>query len=353
MDCKRIVPIIRHELISNYPEVESGTGIDTPESVLLLQLTAIEMLRFLSQARVDSHYPIYALSIPEVYNTWQWSEKYPGHEELNKYFQHIDKRIDVSKDKLYNTRVTKAVWNDSDHKWCIECENGTRIKATFMNCCLGFAAKRHFPDWPGLEDYRGYICHSSFWPKEGVDLKGKKVGVIGNGATGIQIAQSAARDASELTVFIRTPNTCIPMRQSNLDPKELKADLDTMGYKLGKQRFTTQGGFLYGGKDKNMLDDTPEERDRVLQEGYDAGGFAILFSYNDILLSQEANDYLYNFWAKRTRERISNPEKRDILAPLEAPHPFAGKRPSLEQDYYEQMDKVSQLHQRVERLSAT
>lgn len=90
--------------------------------------------------------PVYALSIPEVYKTWRWTEQYPGAKELQEYFKHVDKCIDVSKDTLYHTRVSKAAWNEQTHKWDIDCDNDTRITSTHMHCCLGFAAKRHFPD---------------------------------------------------------------------------------------------------------------------------------------------------------------------------------------------------------------
>ncbi|KAF7191091.1 Cyclopentanone 1,2-monooxygenase [Pseudocercospora fuligena] len=221
-------------------------------------------------ARVDSQWPVYQLSIQEVFNTFEWKEQYPGSAELQRYFEHTDKVLNISKDTLFHTRVKAATWNDDSHRWHIECDNGTEITSKFMHCCLGFAAKRHFPDWPGFDDFQGYVCHSSFWPKEGIDMRGKRVGVVGNGATGIQIAQESAKDAEHLSVFIRTPNTCIPMNQRPVDP---------------------------------------------------------------------SNRHVYDFWARNVRKRIKDPVKRDILAPVEPLHPFAGKRPSLEQDYYEQMDK--------------
>lgn len=116
-------------------------------------------------ARVDSQYPIYALAIPEVYETWEWTEQYPGSAELQRYFKHIDKVLDISKDTIYNTRVSKASWDEAKNEWHITCDNGTRINTRFMNCCLGFAAKRHFPDWPGLSDYKGScaIALSGLW----------------------------------------------------------------------------------------------------------------------------------------------------------------------------------------------
>lgn len=290
-------------------------------------------------ARVDSGYPVYQLAIPEVYETWQWTEEYPGSQELQRYFQHIDNTLNISKDTIYNTRVGSATWNDSTHKWIVVCDDGTRIATRFLHCCLGFAAKRHFPDWPGLENYQGYVCHSSFWPVEGVDMKGKKMAVVGNGATGIQIAQTAAREAGELGVFIRTPNTAIPMNQQLVDPERAKKDMATLSYRLNTERYQNLAGFLLHGQDKPMKEDTPERREEVFDEAYAQGGFRLLFTYNDILTSAETNRAAYDYWAKRTRARISDPVKRDILAPLEPPHPFAGKRPSLEQDYYEQMDK--------------
>ncbi len=112
-----------------------------------------------------------------------------------------------------------------------------------------------------------------------------------------------------------------------------------MGDKLGRERYLNLGGFIMEGENKNVFDDPPERRDEVLNNCIDKGGFEIIFAYNDILLDTKANRYVYDTLNKRTRARMTNPEKRDILAPVEPPHPFAGKRPSLEQDYYEQMDK--------------
>lgn len=237
-------------------------------------------------ARVDSQYPVYALSIPEVYKTWRWSEQYPGAKELQEYFKHVDKCIDVSKDALYHTRVAKATWNEQTHKWELECDNGTRISATYMHCCLGFAAKRHFGDFEGLDTFKGYMCHSSFWPSDGVDVKGKKVGVIGNGATGVQIAQTTAPEAAELKVFIRTPNTCLPMNQGKVDPQQMEKDLASMHEILTIKRMQNSSGFLYDGTGRALMDDGQEKADQVLKDAFDEGGFRPLFAYTDMLTDE-------------------------------------------------------------------
>jgi cation diffusion facilitator CzcD-associated flavoprotein CzcO len=171
-------------------------------------------------------------------------------------------------------------------------------------------------------------------------MVGKRVGVVGQGATGIQIAQESARDASELTVFIRTPNSAIPMNQRPIDQEQAKKDLE--GYvprKLLKERYRNISGFLYDDPTKKVFDDTPEEREKVWDAAYNRGGFELIFTYADILIDEKANRAMYDYLMRKTRARITDPRKRDILAPLEPPHSFAGKRPSLEQDYYEQLDK--------------
>jgi len=173
----------------------------------------------------------------------------------------------------------------------------------------------------------------------GIDLKDKRVAVVGTGSTGIQIAQESSNEAKSVTVFQRTPNLCLPMRQRKLTKEEQEQAKE--GYpELFKHRLTTFAGFSYDFAEKNTFDDNEEEREKFYQSLWDEGGFQFwLATYKDMLFDKKANDQAYNFWVKKTRERISDPKKRDILAPLKAPHAWGTKRPSLEQDFYEQMDK--------------
>ena len=203
----------------------------------------------------------------------------------------------------------------------------------------GFAAKRYFPDWAGLDKFKGEIHHSSFWPDAGIDVKGKRVAVIGTGSTGVQIAQETAKTARSVTVFQRTPNLSLPMQQKPLTKEEQEKRKPEYP-ELFKYRMTTFAGFQYDYVDKNTFDDSPEEREAFYQARFDNGGFEFwLANYKDLLFDKEANRQAYDFWAKKVRARITDPRKRDILAPLEPPHAFGTKRPSLEQNYYEMLDK--------------
>ncbi|KAI9699549.1 MAG: hypothetical protein M1820_007180 [Bogoriella megaspora] len=290
-------------------------------------------------ARVDTQVPIYEYSLEQVWKDWYWSEKYPGWEELRKYFAHVENKLDIKKDTAFNTRVVGAQWDRDTSRWTVKTEDGRTAHSRYLINAIGFAAKRHFPDWKNLESFKGEMHHSSFWPEAGVDVKGKRVAVIGTGSTGIQIAQETAKEAASVTVFQRTPNLCLPMRQAKLtreEQEQRKKDYPD----IYRNRMTTFAGFEYDFYQRETLDDSPEEREKFYEGLWERGGFEFwLATYKDMLFDKKANDEAYNFWAKKTRARITDPRKRDILAPLNQPHTFGTKRPSLEQNFYEQLDK--------------
>jgi cation diffusion facilitator CzcD-associated flavoprotein CzcO len=139
---------------------------------------------------------------------------------------------------------------------------------------------------------------------------------------------------------VRTPNLCLPMQQQDLTKEEQERRKHGEYQKFFEYRLNTFAGFGYDYVQKNTLDDTPEEREAFYEKMFEAGGFEFwLANYKDLLFDNAANREAYNFWAKKTRARITDPEKREILAPLEPPHAFGTKRPSLEQNYYEMLDK--------------
>ena len=218
-------------------------------------------------------------------------------------------------------------------------ENGKTARSKYLILATGFAAKRHFPDWKGLDTFKGEIHHSSFWPEGGVDFSGKKVAVVGTGATGIQLSQEVAKTAKEFTLIQRTPNLCLPMKQRKMtkdEQEERKAVYD----KLFQERLGTFAGFPFDFHYKDTFTDNAAEREKFYEYLWELGGFNFwIGTYKDVFFDHKANQDHYEFWAKKTRARITDPKKRDILAPLEAPHPFGTKRPSLEQDFYETMDK--------------
>lgn len=295
-------------------------------------------------ARVDSQYPVYALSIPEVWKDWYWTEQYPGVAELQRYFAHMESVLHLKKDIEFDTKVVSADFDEKADKWNVHYDDGRTVRTSFFIGCLGFAAKRHFPDWKGLDTFQGVMHHSSFWPTEGVKVKGKRLAVVGTGATGIQIAQECAKDIGDegsITVFQRTPNISYPMCQAPLTKEQQDSDKENFD-----EMFKTRSSSSYAGNLMKMSkfkasDHSEEEREAFFEALWKQGGFRLhAETYMDMATDAKSNRMQYDFWARKVRARITDDaEARDILAPLEPPHIFAGKRPSLEQDFYEQFNR--------------
>lgn len=192
---------------------------------------------------------------------------------------------------------------------------------------------------PGLDSFKGEIHHSSFWPIGGVDYVGKKVAVIGTGASGVQMIQEMGPVAEQLTVYQRTPNLALPMGRRDLTKAEQDANkpIYPMIHDMREKCFA---GFHYDLCERNTFDDSDKEREAFFDGLWKQQGFALwLGGYKDYLFDEKSNLEAYNYWRKRQSQRVKNPEKKKVLFPEEPPHPFGVKRPCLEQTYYEALDR--------------
>ncbi|MEQ9004191.1 MAG: NAD(P)/FAD-dependent oxidoreductase [Pseudomonadales bacterium] len=287
-------------------------------------------------ARVDSHVPNYEYSLETLWRDWHWSERFPGWEELRRYFHHVDAKLDLSRDVRLNTRVTAARFDPASDHWLVETQGGGRLRTRFLIPCTGFAAKAYVPDFPGLDTFEGDCHHTAHWPQAGVPLAGRRVGVIGTGASGVQVIQEAAKEAAQVTVFQRTPMLALPMRQRRYTITEQLAMKRDYPEQFERRR-TTQSSYCDIVADpRSALEVSDAERRQRFDDAWQKGGFHFWAgTFSDVLMSLEANRLAYDYWRDQTRARIHDPATADILAPMEPPHPFGAKRPSLEQGYYE------------------
>lgn len=286
-------------------------------------------------ARVDSTIPHYEFSDPELWRPWSWTQRFPGSAELRNYFAFVADKWDLRKDTYFSTRVTAAEWNDETERWLVTTANGRQFGTKFFLLNTGFAAKRHIPDWKGIDEFRGTWIHPSYWPKEEPDLKGKKIAVIGTGSTGIQLAQELSQVAGEFVLFQRTPNLALPMKQVEFAADEQNFAKENYS-ELFAQRSQSYGGFSFNFNPRATFDDSPEQRYATYQQLWDEGDFHFwLATYHDMLFSWDANKEAYNFWRDKVRARINDPRLREILAPEIQPHAFGCKRISLENKFYE------------------
>jgi cation diffusion facilitator CzcD-associated flavoprotein CzcO len=286
-------------------------------------------------ARVDSPGPMYQFSRADLWRDWKFSELYPSWQEIRGYFRYMDKKLGLSRDIRFNRRVSEAEFDPARNRWTVCSSDGSVATARYFLLCTGFGSKPYIPELPGLSDFAGERHHTALWPQQGLDLAGKRVGVIGTGASGVQIAQEAAGVAADLTVFQRTPNLALPMRQRKLDDDTIRRMKEDYPRAYQKRR-TTFGGFDYEFLEKSASEVSEDERRATFERVWEIGGFAPwVGSFNDLLANEQSNRAAYDFWRDKTRARINDPAVAEMLAPTEPVHPFGAKRPSLEQNFFD------------------
>lgn len=251
---------------------------------------------------------------------------------------HIDKTLNLRKDTYFNARVCDARRDEASNQWTIKTEQGHVAKGKYLVLCSGLLHRTFTPDFPGLKDYKGEIYHSGAWPED-FNPKGKKIGLIGAGATAVQITQELGKQADELTVFLRRPSYCLRMGQRPLSTEEqdhLRIYYPTL-FAAGRD---SAAGFPSGPIAKPIVDVPEEERNTHLERMWQTGGFHFqLSAYNDTVITPEANKIVYDWWRAKVCARLTDPAKQKIMAPEKAPYYFATKRCPLEQDYYEVLNQ--------------
>ncbi|KAI9714808.1 MAG: hypothetical protein M1820_000097 [Bogoriella megaspora] len=311
-------------------------------------------------SRVDIEVPYYQLSLPELFSTpkdekapsddgfggFRWKERFPGREELQAYFRFVEQRLGkkgegegrgLSKYCVFQTWVESAVWEEREKVWVVRARDGREWRARWFLPCVGYASKPYVPDFPGLESFEGSKTHTANWSQVGgaLEVEGKRVGVVGTGASGVQVIQTIAPIVGSLTVFQQTPALVIPMRQKPFDTSFQKKSPEERNTFFNDRlsRWDGASGTLIM---RTAKSDTPEQREAEFSRLWEQGGFSFWTSnYMDAWGDVESNDLIYGYWARQIRKRINDPEKRDLLAPLKAPYAFGTKRVPLEQTYYE------------------
>ncbi|KAF5362910.1 hypothetical protein D9758_007055 [Tetrapyrgos nigripes] len=288
-------------------------------------------------ARVDSEIPVYELSLPELWKDWTWTERFPGWKELRKYFAYVVDKLDVKKYISYDTRVVSAHWDSVSDRWTVTTDTGVVVHPRFLIFATGFASMPYSPAFKGLETFEGICHHTARWPEEDVDMKGKRVAVIGTGASGVQVIQEVGPVVKHLAVFQRTPNFAIAMQQRKVTVEEQKRRKEDGTYPaIFRRRLQTPSGFWQEALPKPFASATPEERFLHWQQTWAQGAFTFLVTnFYDYAINDDANKEVYAFWRNKVHARVTDSVKAELLAPQVQPHPFAAKRPSLEQTYYE------------------
>ncbi len=302
-------------------------------------------------ARCDVEVMEYSYSFSaELQQDWVWTTRYACQPEILRYANYVADRFDLRKDIQFNTVLTAAHYDESARRWNIETADGEHASAQFCVMATGCLSASKEPEIDGLDRYEGEWYHTAHWPKEGVDFVGKKVGIIGTGATGIQVIPVVAKQAEHLTVFQRTPNYVLEAHNRPLTPEDQAEWKGDYPRRRAQARHTPLG-CLVEPNTQSALEVSAAERERTYQYHWDKGNLiGLLSSYADLVTNEEANNTVSEFMRRIVRETVKDPVTAEKLMPKD--YPYGTKRPPMGTDYYATFnrDNVSLVDLRDEAI---
>jgi cation diffusion facilitator CzcD-associated flavoprotein CzcO len=285
-------------------------------------------------ARFDSESWTYGFSFSEeLLKAWEWSEHFAAQPETLRYCNFVADRFELRRDIEFDSRIASAAYDAPANEWEIATVDGRRARARFLITAIGPLSAPTMPMIPGVEDFRGEAYHTAAWPHEPVSFAGKRVAVIGTGATGVQAITEIAKTAGTLTVFQRTPNWCAPLHNSPIDAetqRSIKARYPEI-FAACRESF---GCFIHAADPRKAVEVSPEVREAFYEQRYAEPGFGIwMGNFRDILVDQAANDTITDFMRRKIHERVKDPRVAAVLTPTN--HGFGTRRVPLESGYYE------------------
>ena len=285
-------------------------------------------------ARFDSESYSYGYSFSkELLEEWEWSEHFSPQPENLRYCNFVADKFGLRRDMDFNSKVTAAHFNDIANLWTLETEDGKHRTARFLITAIGVFAKPMMPAIDGIDSFKGEAYHTATWPHEQVSFEGKRVGVIGTGATAVQLIQEVAKTAGHLTVFQRTPNWCAPLHNRPITAEEQK-EIKTSYEEIFAKCRASYAGFMHDSDRRRALQVSDEERQAFYEKLYREPGFGIwMGNFRDMLVDERANTTISEFVAGKIRERVKDPAIAEKLVPTN--HGFGTRRVPMETHYYE------------------
>lgn len=297
----------------------------------------------------------------ELQKEWSWSERYAGQPEILRYMNWAADRLQLRSDMEFNTWIESATFNEETDTWTVKLHSGELVHSQFLVTATGCLSAPKDIDIAGAEDFAGETYYTYKWPHQEVDFSGKRIAVVGAGSSAIQSIPIIAKAASQLTVFMRTANFSVPLRNRPTDKAAEEA------YKANYDEYRAMERETFGGfvnvdgiprmpRTDSALAATDAERNEEFEYRYRSGGLCFYTSYSDLLTDIRANDLLSDFLRNKIRERVKDPRKADILTPRK--FPALTKRLCADTGYYEtynldHVDVVDISKDPIERITPT
>ncbi len=285
-------------------------------------------------ARFDSEIYTYGYSFSrEVLDEWHWKERFSGQPENLRYLNFVADKFGLREHMQFNVTVEKMVFDEAANIWHLTLDDGREMTARFVVTALGPLSAPTPPRIEGSETFQGQAFHTFHWPKEPVELAGKRVAVIGTGATGIQVIAEIADKVGDLTVFQRRPNWSAPLNNGPISDEEM-ADIRLRYDEIFAKCAITPGSFEHEPDRRGFWNVSREERVAKWDRLYDEPGFGIwLQNFLEIFTDDVANAEISEYIANRIRQRVKDPVVAEKLIPRD--HGFGVQRLPLETNYFE------------------
>ena len=289
-------------------------------------------------ARCDTYSLEYSYSFcPQLEQEWQWSERYPSQEEIWRYLNHVAHRFDLRSSICFNTRLTGAEFQADSNQWQLQLDPAQQLSCRFLLLATGCLSSPNMPDIDGLQTFKGPIYHTARWPQSPVDFSDQRVGVIGNGSSGLQIIPELAPQVKQLLVFQRTAQYAVPSRNRPLDPQEVTAiKADYQGFRARNRQQSSAQMSNVETCQQSALSVSPAERQQLYQASWQQGGFVFYATFNDLMRNQQSNQTAAEFIRTKIGQIVNDPERAKLLSPQ---HVMGCKRPALENGYFETFNR--------------
>jgi cation diffusion facilitator CzcD-associated flavoprotein CzcO len=276
----------------------------------------------------------------DLQQEWAWTEHFASQPEIEAYLNHVTDRFDLRRDIRFDTTVVGATWDDDAATWTVATAEGGRLTARFVVMATGILSEPNRPDLPGLDTFAGEILQTSMWPREGADLAGRRIGLIGTGSSGVQAMPELAAVAGHLTVFQRTPAFTWLSQNKPLSEEEqarIKADYTELRRQqrasVSATAGTTGAVILQYATERRILDSTPEEREAALEEL----GFSACRIWADAAKDLTANEMAVELFREAIRRAVKDPDTAEGLMPRG--FPLGCKRPVIDTGYFEAFNR--------------
>ncbi len=275
-------------------------------------------------ARCDVRSLEYSFSFsPGLQQELNWSEKYSAQPEILAYLDHVADRFDLRRDIRLEARVVSAHYDETGMRWTVTTARGDVARARYCIMSTGCPSEAQTPDIPGLETFEGAVYHTGRWPREPIDFAGRRVGVIGAGASGIQIVPELAKAAAQVVVFQRTPNFSIPARNDPLDRNEEREGKAVYDDKRRQAR-DTPAGVQYDYNTIPALSVSEQQRRADYDARWRKGGANFVRTYADISFDKAANDTAADFVREKIRQTVRNRQVAEKLLAFDHATAHAG-----------------------------